>query len=226
MLRFTLFGFPVTIHWMFFVVLAILGGGLNAETPDQFQRLLLWVLAGSTSVLIHELGHAFLMRNCGARVAILLQGLQGLAIPDRAFPWKQDILISLAGPGVQIAAGLIARWLLAVSSGDEWYVTSFLESFYEVSIVWSVINLLPIFPLDGGHVLRSALGPPNWRMTLIISIVAAVSVGVFVLLASYTPSLARLVPSPFNHYLAPFNALMVGFLAYSNFQRLQSGAQN
>lgn len=226
MLRFTLFGFPVTIHWMFFVVLAILGGGLDAGTPEQFQTLVIWVLAGSISVLIHELGHAFLMRNCGARVVILLQGLQGLAIPDRAFPWKQDILISFAGPGVQIIMGVAARWLLSISTGDAWYVTAFLRSFYEISIVWAVINLLPIFPLDGGHVLRSALGPAKWRLTLVLSIACAIAVGVFVLLASFSPALARLVPVPFSHYLAPFNALMVGFLAFANYQRLQSGAQH
>src|SRR3954453_21612656 len=60
MLRFSIFGFPVTVHWMFWVVIAILGGGLDSGNgPKQFQALLLWMVAAFISILIHELGHTF-----------------------------------------------------------------------------------------------------------------------------------------------------------------------
>lgn len=80
MLRFTLFDFPVIIHWFFWVNVALLGGALNASSPRQIQMLAGWVLAAFLSVLIHELGHGFAMRRFGdRRVDILLYAFGGVA---------------------------------------------------------------------------------------------------------------------------------------------------
>lgn len=202
MLRFSLFGFPIAVHWMFWVNTALLGGGLNASTPRQMQMLAIWVLAAFVSVLIHELGHTFMQRRYGARAQILLYAFGGLAIPDRRFNRGQDILVSLAGPIVQIAFGFIARELLTHSSGDAWPVVAFLDSFALVSIFWGVLNLAPIHPLDGGHVLLGVLGPRNARLAFTIGMVCAV------VLALWMASRGSI-----------FSVLFFGMLAYENFQR-------
>jgi hypothetical protein len=56
MLRFTLFGFPVLIHWMFWLNAALMGGALSASSPEQLRGLLGWMAAVFLSILIHELG--------------------------------------------------------------------------------------------------------------------------------------------------------------------------
>jgi membrane-associated protease RseP (regulator of RpoE activity) len=49
--------------------------------------------------------------------------------------------------------------------------------------VWAVLNLLPVVPLDGGHLVLSALGPARIRTTLWISFVTAIvaAIGMFLL---------------------------------------------
>lgn len=205
MLRFSLFGFPVTVHWMFWVALAILGGGLRANGPQAFQFLLLWVLAGFVSILIHELGHTFMQRRFGARAQIMLYAFGGLAIPDRSFTRKQDIIVSLAGPVVQIVIGLAVGELVRHSTGDAWQILAFLHSFYTVSIFWGLLNLVPIFPLDGGHVLLNTLGPRNEKLSYLIGVACAAALALYMLLV----------------WKSIWNTVFFGALAWQNFQRSQ-----
>jgi stage IV sporulation protein FB len=205
MIRFTLLGFPVTVHWMFWAVMAMLGANL-LHGPRGFALLMIWVLAGFISILIHELGHTFLQRKFGARAEIMLYAMGGLAIPDRGFSRGQHILISLAGPFVQIAVGFVAMQLMKHSEGDAWYIRAFFASFMTVSIFWGLLNLLPIYPLDGGQVLRNALGPRRERFAYLFGMVCAAGLCVYVLTR----------PNP-----STWNAILCGLFAWDNFQRWQ-----
>lgn len=204
MIRFSLFGFPVAIHWMFWVTCALLGGGTSANTPAEFRRLIAWVIAALVSILIHELGHAFLQRRYGGRAQIMLVALGGLAIADRSFPRQQQIMISLAGPVVQIVVGLLAKQLLNISSGDSDIVVSFLHAFYVVSVFWGIFNLLPIYPMDGGKVLLNFLGPRMEKVTYTIGIIGA---GLLALLAL--------------NFGQIFTTIILGMMAFENYQRLR-----
>jgi membrane-associated protease RseP (regulator of RpoE activity) len=46
-----------------------------------------------------------------------------------------------------------------------------------ISIVWALLNLLPILPLDGGQLLNAVLGPDRIKTTLWVTIVTAVGAG-------------------------------------------------
>ena len=203
MLRFSLFGFPIAIHWFFWVNTVLISGRLEAESPEQIQVLLAWIVAVLVSIIIHELGHAFVMRGLGARAHIVLYALGGLAIPDRGFRRGPDILVSLAGPALQIAFGFAAKALFAHSRGDSLFVAVFFNDFIYVSIWWALLNLLPIFPLDGGHVLNSVLGPRNYRTTMWIGVITAAAVGIY----------------RYQQTHHPFSLLLFGMLAWQNFQR-------
>ena len=205
MLRFSLFGFPISVHWMFWLVVAMLRGGGSASSPEDFQALLLWVAAAFVSILIHELGHAFLQRHFGGRPQILLYAFGGLAMADRGFNRGQDIMVSLAGPAVQILCGLAMKQLLNHSTGDAWQVKVFLLSFYQVSIFWGLFNLVPIFPLDGGHVLRSWLGPRREKIAYLVGVACAAAFGLYMLLV----------------WKSLWNTLLFAMLAWQNFQRYQ-----
>lgn len=153
-LRFSLLGFPVRIEASFVVVLALLGFGLSAH------HMALWVAVATVSVLAHELGHALAARAIGATASISLQGMSGLTYPRRDTPFsrKEDALVSVAGPaaGLLVGAAILAAhltlgWKYETTGGWILAVSLF------TTAGWSLFNLLPILPLDGGHLLVTAL---------------------------------------------------------------------
>ncbi|MEM6330878.1 MAG: site-2 protease family protein [Planctomycetota bacterium] len=210
-LRFQLFGFPVRIHPFFWVLCLLVG---REKEP---LRVLVWTLVVLVSVLVHELGHAVLQRRFGGRPNIVLYGMGGLAIPNGppVSPWRQ-IAISLAGPGAGflLAAGVtIAVVLLPEVSSP--VAAQLLNDLLLVNIVWGVLNLLPIYPLDGGHVARELL---LMKLRPDRGIVASLwlSIGVCVALA------ALILTRGFSLW----NLLLVGLLGFSNYQALQAYQQS
>lgn len=217
MLRFSLFGFPVAIHWLFWIITAMLGGLLEAKTPDQLKRLVLWIAAALASILIHELGHTFMMRKFGARASIMLYSFGGLAIPDRGFTRGQNILVSLAGPVVEVTLGLLAYFILKAQLQGEsyWevahvtqlkgvpYTFIFLWNFAFISVFWGLLNLLPIYPLDGGHVINNFLGPSFYKFTMWTGAILATLIGIY----------------SFKLTHSTYNVLIFGMLAWQNVQR-------
>jgi len=167
-------------HW---AILAFIGGGLGIRVREDLLPVILFMVAGFVSILIHELGHAFMSRLFGCRhVAIVLHGMGGVAISQGArFNRGQDILLSAAGPGLQAFCGGVALVLLLTHSFDG-PAASLLYAFVGVSLFWALLNLIPVHPLDGGQILREVLGPRRIQLTLKISIVVAVVVGVLMFL--------------------------------------------
>ncbi len=173
MLQFRLFGFPIVIHWIFWLNTALMGGALGADSPEAFRSMLAWVLACFVSILIHELGHAFAMRSFGDRsVAIVLYAFGGFARGSRLFTRSQDIQLTAAGPGLQIAFGLAVGWSMKIWPIRFDWLNQVASDFTEVSLFWALLNLAPILPLDGGRLCAAFLG--RIRPALVISIVCAV----------------------------------------------------
>jgi stage IV sporulation protein FB len=236
-LHFVLFGIPVRIHPLFWLVAVL----FNLSAPPL--HVLLWVAALLVSILIHELGHAVVMRWFGDHPRIVLHGFGGLAIPEgvgrRPGPWGQ-ILISFSGPGIEfLAAVVVVAALLLAGLGDSiaYYgpfrhdatrtidllhfvpladidnqeqLSLFLFYFFQVSVYWGLINLLPIYPLDGGHIAQELLMLANprdgARQSLLLSISTAGALAVL--------SLMR-----WNDF---FLAILFGYLAYSSYMTLQA----
>ena len=176
-LRFTLFGFPVQVDIMFLIIVAILGSGAGDAA-----KVVIWVAVVFVSVLAHELGHAFMGRSFGLSAAIRLYGMGGMThwLNERDTTPSQDILISLSGPctGLAIGAAVFGlRTVLPPPQGE--LMREFVWILLWVNIGWAILNLLPIIPLDGGHVMRSVLhivlGHPNETIPRVISVVFAVS---------------------------------------------------
>lgn len=204
MLQFRLFGFPIVIHWMFWLNTALLGGAIGASTPAEMRRLLAFMIAAFFSVLIHELGHASVMRKFGDRnVKIVLYAFGGYAQGSRWFSRWQDILLTAAGPGLQIAAGLAIYLLLDVVKPPNSWLAYLAAQFVFVSIFWSILNLVPILPLDGGRLCSAITG--KQRLALRISFVTAIVLAAGFLYLGY----------------GLFTPIFFGMLAYDNWQQLQ-----
>lgn len=204
-LRFTLAGFPVQIHWTFFLVAALLG------FSNDLRVLLVWVAVVFVSVLLHEMGHAFVGSRYGMHPEILLYGMGGLTSwrTGRRLTRVQSILVSVAGPAAGLLLGAIVWGITMIDMPDLNPLGRMtLRSLLWVNIMWSVLNLLPILPLDGGNVMRSAVhilkGGADERLPRQISVaVAAAGAGVALM------------------YGMTFAAIFAGYLAFSNYQALR-----
>ncbi len=154
-------GIDVFLHWSWFVVAAIeiqRTGRYSSLTWNVLEYLAIFVI-----VTLHEFGHALACRQVGGRAdRIVLWPLGGVAYVDPP-PRPGATLWSIAaGPLVNVALFpvLLGVFLLARSLG--WATTT--PDLYTLA-KWVLIidvglfafNILPIYPLDGGQILRSLL---------------------------------------------------------------------
>jgi len=195
MIRFNLFGIPVSVHWFFWLLAAFLGGALYVETPQDLARTVVFMAAAFVSIVVHELGHALAGMKMGARqVQIVLHGLGGLAqFGEARLTRGQSVLLSAAGPAASVALGLLflgfARTGLAASGGgvSDWsesLFAYFVLTMVVINFFWSAVNLCPVLPLDGGQIVRHLLGPRRLKLTCLISFAALAVLAVFLWLAT------------------------------------------
>jgi Zn-dependent protease len=172
-LSFRLAGIPVRVDAMFFVVAVVLGlGGRTGVT------LAGWVVAVFLSVLVHELGHAVAFRIFGQTPRIRLWAWGGLTSGSAPLPPARDVVVSLAGSGTAIAlVGLPAYLVTRTTTFTSLPAFIFWHDLLWVSLAWSLLNLLPLLPLDGGNVadtlLRRAMGERGEVTALWLSISVA-----------------------------------------------------
>jgi Zn-dependent protease len=183
-LRFALFSIPISVHWWFWLAAAVFGGAFGAQRAEDFVRAGLFVCAAFLSLLVHELAHALTGRRFGARPSILLHGLGGTTyLANARLSRRQSVLVSLAGPVAGFALGGIllglAPWVPARSALGVWAVSVLTL----VNLGWSVFNLLPILPMDGGQILRELAGPRRTRMVRLTGLIAASLAGAWALSA-------------------------------------------
>lgn len=172
MIRFSIFGIPVCVQPFFWITLALIGGALRANSPSAILEVCLFLIAGFISILVHELGHALTARRFGAYSEIVLQAFGGYAAYSGVrLNRPQSFLVTAAGPFVQIVLGVILFLLIPRLPAMSAYGRDFLEDLMGISIIWALLNLLPVLPLDGGRMLDSILGPGRIKITLWVTII-------------------------------------------------------
>ncbi len=181
----SIFGFPLRIDPFFFVTAWLIGG---RQEPVW---MVVWVITVIVGVLAHELGHAFAGRRLDMQPWIRLMafgGMTGWMRPRVLTPWQQ-IGISIAGPavGITIGGGVLLAVLggfFAEAPGSVLRIANFVVW---VNLGWGVLNLLPILPLDGGHIASSLAEMVAGRRGRIaaraFSIVLTVAIGLWALSA-------------------------------------------
>ena len=130
----------------------------------------LWFLL---CALCHELGHFAAMKLCRVPIGRLTIGLEGAVIQTTFPDFKTEILCAGAGP----LAGLILAAILLRLVPEAAVISVFL----------SVVNLLPIYPLDGGRIFRGILmlAFPAHKAERIMHIVTVVLCCALMLLACW-----------------------------------------
>jgi len=160
-------GIDVQIHLTFLLLLAYVGYIYywpRRQWGDAVQGLLLIsVLFGI--VVLHELGHALAARRYGIRTRdITLLPIGGVARLER-MPEdpKQELVVALAGPAVNVALAAVFLLFLApavvLAEILDFHLVgrSFLSTLFFANLLLAAFNLIPAFPMDGGRVLRALL---------------------------------------------------------------------
>lgn len=236
-LRFRVGSIPVRVHPLFWLVTLVMGyrqgdpAGVVAWVAMAFLSILVHELGHALAMVFYGQSPRIVLYGMGG-LAISDGGgwaRSKLVGATRSRPWVEQVVIAAAGPLAGFAlAALTLLFVLALGGKVQFHLPT-LESPFPVSIglanrpaamlvgpllviniLWGMINLLPVFPLDGGQIARSLwvardpwAGVPKslWLSIFVAGAMAAVAL--FVWRQEYT-------------------GLLFAFLAVSNYLTLQS----
>ena len=128
---------------------------ISAGAPLLFAALLLilplqWVGAIFLSMTVHECSHAIAIFLCGGGIHKITVGGRGIYMETEQISGIRESICALAGPLGSLSLLLLAKWLPRTAI---------------CGVVHGLYNLLPLFPMDGGRVLRgilyTVLSPPK-----------------------------------------------------------------
>lgn len=226
-LEFSIFRVPVRVHPFFWLVGLLLGA--QANDPAEW---IAWMIAFFVAILVHELGHAAAMRAYGFYPSITLYGLGGFTSCGGAFARPPSglphIVISAAGPAAGFAFAAILAMVI-VLAGFEVMIrvglpfgvrilvleaigsiafSHLINDLFFITLFWGLVNLLPVYPLDGGQIAREVLVAihPNegTRWSLMLSFVTA----------------ALMAVVAFVQWQSLFGAILFGYFAYLSYVML------
>ena len=167
----------------------ILGPGGADEFISQFVIVL---IATGTGFILHELSHKYAAIHYGAHaefrawnqglilavaLALISNGEFVFAAPGAVYVFgshitaKQNGIISLAGPAMNLAVAIIFGIALSVFSPPKGFILDAIITTMHINLFLAAFNLLPISPLDGSKVAR-------WNAGIWIAFILAAGAGV------------------------------------------------
>jgi Zn-dependent protease len=248
-IRFRLFGTHVRIHPLFWLITVILGWNWF-EKPvlegNGVADLALWVACVFLSILLHEFGHVWMGRAFGSEGHILLHGMGGLAIGSNNLSSRSKrILVSFAGPLIQLvlwAVLVCVVWIGLAQQADFFrLLNAICRAPYAVTMLllpgnpalalllgmllwinfwWPMLNLLPIWPLDGGMITREVCSGVSPSRGLIVSLWISVIVAAVIAINALLVATKKVGFIPYvggGFYMA----ILFGLLAAGSFQAIQ-----
>lgn len=154
--RLVAFRIPIRVHPSFWIASIVLGWD-----PNHADLMFIWVMCSFVSILVHELGHAFTAEAFDWPTEILLYFGGGLAASARYrnnTPWR-SIAVSIMGPmagflllGLVIGIEQLLVQLHLLTNEYLGYMFYYLKI---QNFFYGLFNLLPVIPLDGGHICVS-----------------------------------------------------------------------
>lgn len=152
----------VFLHWSWFVValfeINARAGSYSSPVWNVLEYLALFAI-----VLMHEYGHALACRSVGGTAnRIVLWPLGGVAFVDPPPRAGANLWSIAAGPLVNVALVPVLMLADAGARALQWPAAmpnayALLDAIWTINLGLLIFNLLPIYPLDGGQILRSLL---------------------------------------------------------------------
>ncbi|HEU0131356.1 MAG TPA: site-2 protease family protein [Mycobacteriales bacterium] len=210
LLNFRLLGFPVSIHASFLLVVGLFHFSISRDLRDTA----IWVAVVTVSVIAHELGHALLAAPCGGQPRIDLYGMAGLTTwqPGRASRGRR-VAVSVAGPAAGVAFGLAALAAGAALRPEPGSAADAVVAYAAfANLLWGLLNLLPILPLDGGQVVHALMPGRDPATRLRRTAYLSIGVAAVVAVAAFAVG---------EHYGAAF----IVYFAFGNVQTVRALSQ-
>lgn len=210
-------GIPIFLD-MFFVLVVILFSSrwFTSGSTEMMSAGFVIVIGLIGSILLHELGHALMSRVFKVGVThIELTGLGGITHFERSLPPSVIVrtLVFLAGPAANLLLWLGFEQLgVQAFTAQKPMLATPLLILSSINLQLLIFNLLPAYPLDGGHTLDAWVGKiagTNWalRVVGVLGLAVAALIGYLALPASF------------------FMLLLAFFLAQTNWEALQSAGR-
>lgn len=233
-LRFSVAGIPVRVHPLFWLIALLLGSsGALIEIPIWifvvFVSILIHELGHAFALRRYGVRSHIVLHAMGG-LTIPESTPWGTGYASVSPSPKQEIVISLSGPfsgflfaalimlGVRLAGGMLLTSkllgflplpLTAIMPFGGTVVSIFVTMLLWVNVFWGLINLLPVFPLDGGQVARNILIQYDPWDGVRKSLWLSVAIGAILALVGLIA---------FNSI---YMAILFGLLAFQSYQSLQ-----
>lgn len=153
-MRLQLFKIPITVHptyWLF-----LLYCSLNAKAEPI--QMLLVALILTSSLLFHELGHAFAALKFGKTPEITLEAFGGYtSYLGSGLEEKKQFIITLSGPLFTALLIGFSYYLLKSHFFSSYWPNFFCYVSMHLNTYWLIVNLAPLQPLDGGKMTNYLL---------------------------------------------------------------------
>lgn len=235
-LRFSLFGISVRVHPLFWVISFVFG--LSAGSflnillwmVAVFIAILVHELGHALAFRWYSLRSSIVMHSMGG-LTVPESVSWGSGWANIALRPREEIIISLAGPVSGFIFAVLIAFAMIISGGTvviNWFLGfiplpvlisipfgsmilgPLVNDLFWICVFWGMINLVPVYPLDGGNIARNAWTQydpyDGVRKSLWLSVIAG---GVVVLVAVI-------------FLRSSFMVLLFGFLAFQSYQILQA----
>lgn len=184
--------FRVTIGWVIFMLvicsMTLFGDGPWIGRAADFMAVAALLMSIYVSVILHELGHAVAANWFGYKCnSITLDWFGGMAsmakMPETPY---HELLVIGAGPCINLIL-----WIATLPFSGEW-----IRMFGNIQLVLGLFNLLPVFPMDGGRLMRAMFHKytgdfvkATWMAMIVTSvslpflIIVALKLGIYMVVA-------------------------------------------
>lgn len=201
-----IFGVDILFHWTLLALVGLLTWGWAGDFGW------LWAFAAAVififCIIFHEMAHALAGRKLGIsvkKISLFLFG--GGAYLDgenflRFYRPKMEFLMTIAGPlSSLLLAGIFYAISYADFLGDS--LTSIFGFLFVLNLIVTAFNVIPIFPLDGGRILRCALCAitKNLARATKIAVVITTILGTLLFILSYA-------------LFGAFSGIWIGFIVF------------
>lgn len=176
---------PVRVHPIFLLLAALIAwlNSMSMSGTSMVVSIAIWMVVIFISVLFHEYGHALTALAFGQKPRIDLAGMGGLTHRHgKKLSLGKEFLIVLNGPLFGLMLAFMAFLLSQAVSASHHILKFTLGITYAANIFWTILNLLPVHPLDGGRllaiILESLFGLKGVKIALFLGMIFSVLVSI------------------------------------------------
>ncbi|MDX8430394.1 MAG: site-2 protease family protein [Candidatus Algichlamydia australiensis] len=173
---------PVRVSFGFWVTAAIIGVLYSFNVVGT----LIWMAIIFISILVHEFGHAIASLIFGQHPRIELIPFGGLTYPEgKKISKFKEFLVIFNGPFFGILLFAISYAILKIPAVENSFWKGPLLVMRNVNLFWTLVNLLPVLPLDGGQLMRVIFESIFKNKGIKIALIASICISISFILTSF-----------------------------------------